>query len=201
MSEKELPIPQIWGTPDRRDSEGSEMTVVMGLYDTRATELLKNVIRDEYEGEAIEIQEKGSGTPINESSIAERVVPEGKNFIKIYGLGGDKVEKVWCKVNKLLNEVSEGSLAELLKQKIAEQGELRERFEAAIPAESYKEDIDLDQKYKEVTEFRMDRTAFLIKHIPTELLNEWSIMTGPKHLKTSVESWVDGIHITFPPKV
>ena len=98
------------------------------------------------------------------------------------------------------NEVNDNSSTELLKQRLVEQEELRKRFEAASPAEDYKEDIDLNEQYKQVTEFRMDRTAFLIKHTPTELLNQWPTMTGPRRLKTSVETWVDEIHTTFPPK-
>lgn len=101
VNEKELPVPQIWGTPDRRDSGGSEMTVIMGVYDTRTVEIIKNLIHELLPDEKIEIQEKGPGVEINENIVTERVVPKGKNFIKIYGLGGNELERVWNMVNKI----------------------------------------------------------------------------------------------------
>jgi hypothetical protein len=89
---------------------------------------------------------------------------------------------------------------ELLKKRLAEQDELRAKFEAATPADELKEEINLGESYIPVTEFRMDRTTFLVKHTPTELLNQWSVMTGPGSLKNGVEGWVDAITTTLAPK-
>ena len=99
----------------------------------------------------------------------------------------------------MANELDAKQTSDLLKQKLTEQDTLRVRFEAASEAEDYKDEIDLSQPYKEVTKFRMDTTAFLVEHTPTTLLNQWSVMTGPRRLKSSIESWVDEIQTTFPP--
>ena len=89
--------------------------------------------------------------------------------------------------------------AELLQQKLAEQDELKALFETASPAEDYKEDINLDPAYREVTAFRMNKTHFLVQHVPTTLINSWSAMTGPRSLRTGVVAWVDEIQSVFPP--
>ena len=97
-------------------------------------------------------------------------------------------------------ELDENQLKDFLKQKLAEQDELRKRFDQATPYDECKDEIKLGEEYKSATEFRMDREAFLVKHTPTELLNQWSAMTGPRRLRDSVEGWVNEIHTTFPPK-
>lgn len=98
----------------------------------------------------------------------------------------------------MANERYSAEIAELIRQEHSRQDDLRQRFESAFPAEEYKDEIDLDKNYREVTEFRMDRTDFLIRHIPTDLLDQWSVMNGPRRLKTSIQNWVDGINVTFP---
>lgn len=100
----------------------------------------------------------------------------------------------------MAEESDQNNVAELLKIKLAEQDELRKKFGEATLANSYKEEIDLDEKYRPITEFRLDKSLFIIKHTPTELLNQWSAMTGPRSLKRGVEGWVDEIHKTFPQK-
>lgn len=86
-----------------------------------------------------------------------------------------------------------------LKEQLAKQDELKIRFEAAHPADYLKDEIDLGDQYQPVTEFRMEQNFFLVSHTPTQILNEWSILNGPKALKRSVEKWVDQIHRTYPP--
>ena len=89
---------------------------------------------------------------------------------------------------------------EWLSQRLAEQSELRTRFEAARVVNEFKNEIGLEEKYKPITEFRMDRTAYIVQHLPTTILNLWPSMTGPNRLKKGVESWIDELHQTYPPK-
>lgn len=96
-------------------------------------------------------------------------------------------------------EIPTGWDADLLQKKLAEQDDLKALFEAASSAEDYKEDIDLDSEYREVTTFKMNKTHFLVQHIPTTLINSWSAMTGPRSLRTGVVTWVDEIQSVFPP--
>lgn len=71
---------------------------------------------------------------------------------------------------------NQSQIAEQLRLRLAEQDELRSRFDAASPANDFKEEIGLEEKYRPVTEFRMDRTAFIVQHVPTTLLNLWPAM-------------------------
>ena len=95
----------------------------------------------------------------------------------------------------MANEISGDTTAELLKQRLVEQDELEKRFDAADPAEDYKDEINLDGSCRLVTAFRMDKNSFLVKHLPTEIINQWPVTTGPGRLKTVVEKWVDEIQI------
>ena len=95
----------------------------------------------------------------------------------------------------MAGEISGNTTAELLEQRLAEQDGLKKRFDAARPAEDYKDEINLGESCRQVTAFRMDKNSFLVKHLPTEIINQWPVMTGPGRLKTVVEKWVDEIQI------
>ncbi len=99
------------------------------------------------------------------------------------------------RTDNMANEISGDTTAELLKQRLVEQDELEKRFDAARPAEDYKDEINLGGSCRLVTAFRMDKNAFLVKHLPTEIISQWPVTTGPGRLKTVVEKWVDEIQI------
>ncbi len=94
---------------------------------------------------------------------------------------------------------NEANIGKQLQQRLAEQDEIQEQFDKASPADDYKDDIDLDESFKDITKFRMDKTSFLIKHTPTGILIELPVMTGPRRLRNSIESWVSEIEDVFPP--
>ena len=94
---------------------------------------------------------------------------------------------------------NESIIGNQLKQRLAEQDEIQKQFDNASPAEGYKDDVDLDESARETTEFRMDKTSFLIRHSPTGILKELPAMTGPRRLRESVEAWVKEIEEVFPP--
>jgi hypothetical protein len=94
---------------------------------------------------------------------------------------------------------SEANINKQLVQRLAEQDEIQKQFDDASPADGYKEDVDLDESARGTTEFRMDKTSFLIRHTPTGILKELPAMTGPRRLKKSVEAWVKEIEAELPP--
>ncbi len=94
---------------------------------------------------------------------------------------------------------NEANINKQLQQRLAEQDEIQKQFDSASPAEDYKNDIDLDESHRKTTEFRMDKTSFLIRHTPTGILKELPAMTGPRRLKDSVEAWVNEIEEALPP--
>ena len=94
-----------------------------------------------------------------------------------------------------MSDEKDTTLAEQLRQRLVEQDELEKRFDAARPAEDCQDEINLGGSYRQVTAFRMDKNAFLVKHLPTEIISQWPVTTGPGRLKTVVEKWVDEIQI------
>lgn len=91
-------------------------------------------------------------------------------------------------------------LTEQLTASLTEQDRLKEEFSTATPADSYKDEIELDPHYIEVTTIKMTPENFLVQHIPTEILKRFSVMTGPRHLKNGIMVFVDNIENNFPPK-
>ncbi len=88
--------------------------------------------------------------------------------------------------------------AEQLKAALAEQDLLQQEFQKATLADSYKEDIDLEPHYVEVTTIKMTPNLFLVQHIPTEILKGFSTMTGPRRLREGIVEFVDDIEEKFP---
>ncbi len=83
-------------------------------------------------------------------------------------------------------------IGQVIREILAKQTLLVQEFESAQAADSsLKDDISLGDKYKDETEFRMNKKSFLVMHIPSTLINKWSVFSGPMSLKENVEKWVD----------
>ena len=80
---------------------------------------------------------------------------------------------------------------EILRKLFSFQRIYSEKFEAASNADFVKEDISLEEPYKVVTALRLNKTDFLVQHLPSTLINKWSAKTGPKSLKEAIVGFVD----------
>ena len=85
-------------------------------------------------------------------------------------------------------EVTDIPTAEEVQAALEKHDLLAQSFSATNPADWYKDEISLEQKYGDVIEIRSDRHTLYIKHTPSSMYVSFPTMMGPRALKYAIKN-------------
>lgn len=97
------------------------------------------------------------------------------------------------KVSRAREEIEAKRIAEKLKEALALQDELAQRFAAAHSADEYKDEIAISQELRQNITIKMDSNYFYILHMPSGIYMSCSAYTTPIKLGNILEEWVNSI--------